>query len=134
MAAVRGYEEIRLALAADDWDKTKKSASALAGAAEKASAAAEGDVKTALAGIAAAAKAVAGASDIEASRAQPFGDLSKHTIGLIAKTPGLDKGVTCYRCPMAKAYKKWIQLDSEMANPYMGKRMLKCGGKVPLEV
>jgi hypothetical protein len=34
---------------------------------------------------------------------------------------------------MARGYQKWVQTGDDMANPYMGKRMLKCGGKVKLE-
>ena len=84
--------------------------------------------------IAAAAEKLVGAADIEASRGEAFGSMSKHTLSVVVMAKDLGEGITAYRCPMAKAYKKWIQLDAEMANPYMGKRMLKCGAKVPLEV
>jgi hypothetical protein len=30
---------------------------------------------------------------------------------------------------MAEGYQKWVQVSSEMANPYMGKKMLKCGSE-----
>jgi hypothetical protein len=30
---------------------------------------------------------------------------------------------------MAKGYRKWVQADQQLANPYMGKEMLVCGGE-----
>jgi hypothetical protein len=38
------------------------------------------------------------------------------------------KGLILAECPMAKA--KWIQKDGKIRNPYYGKSMLDCGGKV----
>ena len=58
-----------------------------------------------------------------------FGDVSKAIITLLNQYKGLQKGWHIFMCPMAQGYSKWIQASADMANPYMGKRMLKCGGK-----
>jgi Cu(I)/Ag(I) efflux system membrane fusion protein len=34
---------------------------------------------------------------------------------------------------MAEGYRRWLQPEAKMANPYMGKRMLKCGSTLSLE-
>lgn len=41
---------------------------------------------------------------------------------------GKMKGLMIAECPMAKA--KWIQKEGKIQNPYYGKSMLECGGKV----
>jgi len=64
--------------------------------------------------------------------AKAFGEVSKHTVRFLLATKQT-QGIQSYFCPMAKGYKRWIQLDNKMANPYMGYRkgldMLKCGAK-----
>lgn len=121
IAALRGYEKIRKGLAADDL--------AAAQAAGKELAASKEDAAADLAGP---AGKIGEAKDLKTARAE-FGALSKAAIGLVVKTPGAEKGAKVYRCPMQPGYKKWLQLGTEMANPYMGKKMLKCGGEVGME-
>lgn len=127
---VAGYEKIRVALAADDMKATTAGATALATAA---TAHAKGPQAEAFKGMAAAATKVANTKDFAAARLA-FGALSKQVITVLTKSPAQAKGITTYFCPMAKGYKKWIQADKDMANPYMGKRMLKCGGKTKLAI
>jgi Cu(I)/Ag(I) efflux system membrane fusion protein len=115
---VPSYEVIRKALAADDLKAAQAGAKVLAGKAEAATQSA----------LQKAGLSLAGAKDPAAARLA-FGVLSKHTFQLLKANAGLKKGLTAYQCPMAKGYKKWLQADANMANPYMGKRMLKCGGK-----
>jgi Cu(I)/Ag(I) efflux system membrane fusion protein len=58
-----------------------------------------------------------------------FGDLSRAFVQLLAAAPPLRQGRHIFECPMAEGYQKWVQVSSEMANPYMGKKMLKCGSE-----
>lgn len=126
--SIETYETVRKALAADDLNAAKKGASALAKlATSKATASTNPKAKAASHGIASAANKLASTKDFPAARLA-FGELSKHTITLLSSS-GSATGLTAYQCPMAKGYKKWLQADVNMANPYMGKRMLKCGGK-----
>lgn len=37
-----------------------------------------------------------------------------------------------FNCPMAKPYGKWLQTESEISNPYMGRSMPRCGKLVEL--
>ncbi len=41
----------------------------------------------------------------------------------------LGEEIHAFECPMAGKYgfKRWLQYDSEMENPYMGRKMLTCG-------
>ncbi len=121
---MKAYEVVRVALAADNLADAQKGAKALA---EKAKG------KAAFSKIGEAAKKLAGAKDIANARLA-FGNLSKNLIAYISANPKHSKGVTAYECPMAKGYKKWLQADAKMANPYMGKKMLTCGGKTKLSL
>lgn len=111
--ALEGYEGVRKGLAADDYAATKAAAAKLAAGGSA---------------LAASAKTIAAAAELEAARAA-FGPLAKAALTLAKAHPSAVKGGQAYLCPMAKGYQKWLQLDADMANPYMGKRMLKCGTK-----
>lgn len=67
-----------------------------------------------------------GFKDLERSRAL-FGDLSKAMVGLVSDVPALQSKLSVFSCPMAQDYPNWIQPTSQLENPYMGQRMLKCG-------
>ena len=56
-----------------------------------------------------------------------FGDMSKAFLHIMQTYPQLKEGWHVFMCPMAQGYAKWAQIPPVMANPYMGKRMLKCG-------
>jgi membrane fusion protein, copper/silver efflux system len=57
-----------------------------------------------------------------------FGDLSKHIIEYLKNyTESRDRELYIFSCPMAPGYGKWLQKDTEINNPYMGKAMLRCG-------
>ena len=58
-----------------------------------------------------------------------FGTVSKAVVTLLVNAPNLQKGRHIFYCPMAKGYTKWVQNNTEIENPYMGQKMLKCGGK-----
>lgn len=70
-----------------------------------------------------AAGRIAGAADIKTARAA-FGDLSDAMLALAAGGTG-GKDVRVAYCPMAK--KSWLQKGTEIANPYYGASMLRCG-------
>ena len=113
------YEALRVALVNDDFQATKAAAPDLA------KAAAADEV------LAAAAHAIGTAADIEAARLA-FGDASRQYLTLLSKDPARAAGKFAFRCPMAKGYKLWVQLSDGINNPYMGQRMLECGGPVDL--
>ncbi|HEY1097798.1 MAG TPA: hypothetical protein VGF99_02675 [Myxococcota bacterium] len=56
-----------------------------------------------------------------------YGELQKALVGIIAADASLQAGRYLFECPMAKGYQRWVQVTPQMANPYMGKRMLECG-------
>lgn len=103
---------------AGDFEKVHEAAHALAeadnaklkAAAEKVSDAAHADPKT-----------------LDAAR-EAFKPLSEAIIALVRMAPPSDdaaKGLHVAHCPMAKA--SWLQTSKEVANPYMGQSMPKCG-------
>ena len=64
--------------------------------------------------------------DLETAR-QDFGYLSRVVIELLQQEPSLQKDLYIFECPMAQDYKKWIQKENTINNPYMGSKMLECG-------
>ncbi len=72
------------------------------------------------------------AADIEQER-EAFHTLSHHLIELMTHFSG---GLSAYRfhCPMGpvEGGSEWLQPNPEMANPYMGTRMLRCGTQMGL--
>ncbi len=127
-ATLGHYEAIRAALASDNLDPVAEQAEGLASVAKLAAVKAKGSAKQSLEGMAKAALALKDKKDIEEARLA-FGELSKHVVGLIAKERDLQRDHHVFECPMAKGYKKWVQNNEAMANPYMGKKMLQCGSK-----
>ena len=118
--ALMQYEKVRKALAADDLAGAKTAAGAFSAMSEPAAAP-----------LVKVAAAITEAKDIAAARLA-FGPLAKAALTVASSDKEAGKGGLAWQCPMAKGYQKWLQLDPDMANPYMGKRMLKCGGRVPL--
>jgi Cu(I)/Ag(I) efflux system membrane fusion protein len=110
------YEAIRARLADDA--TAKEAGAAFVEAATAAS----------LAELATRGRAVAAATSVEAARTE-FGELSRLVVALVIAHPELQRAHFVYECPMVKGYRKWIQATSDMANPYMGKAMLACGGE-----
>ncbi len=106
-----GYEKVSAALAADDLAGAHAAAEALACYVSCSEEKALGD----------ALAQVAAAKSLEAARAG-FKAVSAAVIPL-AKDSGDHYIMTC---PMAGA--DWLQTSKDVANPYMGKAMLQCGG------
>lgn len=117
-ATLAAYERVRVLLAADEIKGVGEAARALETEATKAQ----------YTVVAAHASKLAAAADLDAARAE-FGEVSREIVALLAKDPALAKGQHVFECPMAKGYRKWVQPNEDMANPYMGKKMLACGGE-----
>lgn len=84
--------------------------------------------------VATAAASLKGkAEDIDAAR-KAFGDVSRAVVELLVRDPKLRDGRHIFHCPMADGYQKWIQTSDKIENPYMGKKMLACGGKTDWSV
>jgi Cu(I)/Ag(I) efflux system membrane fusion protein len=128
VAMLDAYEQVRATLASDDLAGSVAAARVI----ETSSAAAAGSATSASAPhyqeIGQHAKALATAADLKAARAS-FGEVSRHVVALLASDKSLTRGRHVFECPMVTGYRKWVQRSSEMANPYMGKKMLACGGE-----
>ena len=70
------------------------------------------------------ADAVAKAADLQAARKE-FKTLSQSLIEYLSKYPALAGSFRQVHCSMADA--DWLQTDSVVNNPYMGKAMAHCG-------
>ena len=112
------YLHIQATLAADSTDGVGEAAQSIVSAA--------GDLGDAGAAIVMAANAVALADDLVKSRAA-FGLLSDAVIKF-SDDAGLGELKIAF-CPMAR--KSWIQEDGDIANPYHGSEMLRCGSFRP---
>ena len=114
-AVLDGYLSIHAALAGDSLEGVRPSAEALAKAGQ--------GMGPSGSALAEAAGKLAAASDIKAARAA-FGDLSDAMRAMAGEgTGGTD--VRLAYCPMVKKY--WLQKGTEIANPYYGSAMLRCG-------
>lgn len=111
---VAPYLHIQLALANDSTDGVADAGKSIATEAGKL-----GDAGQS---IAAAAQAVAGASDIETARAA-FGPLSDALIKY-GEEVGFGDLKVAY-CPMVR--KSWVQKNGDILNPFYGSEMLNCG-------
>jgi hypothetical protein len=119
------YVPMQEALAGDSVTAVKEQAAKIASeAAEGAKAAKAAGDKAALDAVAVAAKGMT-ATDITALRDQ-FKPLSLALAKAVEKEAVAGHGI--YFCPMADAY--WIQKRGDVANPYYGKDMLRCGEEV----
>ena len=116
------YVPIQESLAGDTAATVKEQAAKLA--AEATAAAKAGGEKAALDAVAAAAKGMT-AADLPTLREQ-FKPVSIALAKLVEKESVAGHGI--YYCPMADAY--WVQKSGDVANPYYGKSMLRCGEAV----
>ena len=107
------YEPVRQALIAGDLTAVKARAGELASAAESAKQDA----------VAAKAKALAGAADLEGAR-HTFAEVSDAMIAYRASSKEASKPIIVY-CSMAKH--SWLQPKGEISNPYLDASMRTCG-------
>jgi Cu(I)/Ag(I) efflux system membrane fusion protein len=111
------YLRIQTALAADTIVGVSQDAAAIAAAAAA--------LGPSGAKLRAAASELQRAGDVSAARAG-FWKLSDALIAYARETKiSLGAGVRTAYCPMEK--KSWAQKDGQIANPYAGKKMLRCG-------
>lgn len=126
-AVLASYETVRARLAADDAHGLQAPATELAAAAKTAMTQAPAAADK-LDAIATHATKLSGLHDLAAARTE-FGEISRHLIGLLSADKQLAKGQHVFECPMVAGYKKWVQPNDALANPYMGQKMLACGGE-----
>ncbi|MCL4811089.1 MAG: DUF3347 domain-containing protein [Vicinamibacteraceae bacterium] len=116
-SVVEPYLRIQTALAADRMDGVKADAAAIAKAA--------GAMGPRGATIAGAARELRSAGSVAGAR-EAFGKLSDALIAYGTVNKGsLGPATRKAYCPMEKQY--WLQKGTTIANPYAGKRMLRCG-------
>jgi membrane fusion protein, copper/silver efflux system len=128
-AVLATYESIRDLLAKDKTEGLADQAGKLEGQARGAATKAGGDAKPKLEAIATAAAGLKSkAGDVDEAR-KAFGDVSKPMVELLEADPKLREGQHLFECPMADGYGKWVQPHAKIQNPYMGTKMLECGGK-----
>lgn len=121
------YLKIQQTLAGDSTKGVKQEAEAIA---KKADAALAGDLgeraaelKPLLQQISSRAKELNG-SDLDKARAG-FGRLSEPVINYVTRFRKGEGKYFVAHCPMAG--KSWVQKDKQIANPYYGSMMLRCG-------
>lgn len=124
---IAAYDRVRASLAADDVTGAATAAREIETSATAAATAAPGSAAHFKA-IATGATTLVGATELAGGR-KAFGEISRHLIALLASDKALAQGKYVFECPMAKGYRKWVQVSDALENPYMGKRMLHCGGE-----
>ncbi|RCR67110.1 MULTISPECIES: DUF3347 domain-containing protein [Larkinella] len=121
--ALIAYLSVKDALVATDGDKAKAKAEELVSAFNKVAASAlSATDQKALTAAKASAASISKTSEIEVQREQ-FETLSKNMI-VLAKSTKPGKAYVQF-CPMKDA--SWLSDKKEVANPYYGSKMLKCG-------
>lgn len=121
------YESIRSLLADDKTEGVSKEAERLARVADRAADRSGETLKEHLKAVSRAAGTLKDAKDLRDARLA-FGELSRHIVGVLHAEPSLRRGRYVYKCPMVKeGYALWVQTAKEVSNPYMGKKMLRCG-------
>lgn len=109
------YLQIKDALVSSDLDVAKKEAMELQNALE--------DVKNSSGAMEAASNLV-GADGLDQQR-KAFSTLSAEMTRLVKAGKLLQGTLYLEYCPMADAF--WLSNDKEIANPYFGDKMLRCG-------
>jgi Xaa-Pro aminopeptidase len=124
--AITAYDKIRILLADDKLEGVPAAAKELKKYASKASAKAGSELGPDLVSLVNAAKELKSPKDLEAAR-KSFALASEALISLLTIEAELAKGRYLFECPMVKGYRKWLQTDATLANPYMGNHMKGCG-------
>lgn len=125
-AAFQSAEAIRDLLAEDTLEGLDAKATALSAALQQAEETSGGHGASQLRHGAAAASRLASATELDTAR-RHFAAVSQALISLAAVDPRLQEGWHIFKCPMTKGFNQWLQRESQMENPYMGRRMLVCG-------
>ncbi|NOZ79500.1 MAG: DUF3347 domain-containing protein [Acidobacteria bacterium] len=133
-AVLTPYEAIHKALAADSLKGVARNARAIRDTARTAAASFEptragvtadkgAQCQALLPKVAAAAGRLAEATTLAEAR-DAFGKLSRPMVQWREMFRGTNKPKVVF-CPMVK--KPWLQESNQVANPYLGKKMLRCG-------
>lgn len=128
-AFLGAYEDARKLFVADQADGLLDAVRRMAGAAREGTKAAPVDAQVHLQAL------VQASADLETALGQgleparkAYGEVSRHVVALLVSYPSLAAGRFVFQCPMAPGYRKWVQTDAKLQNPYMGQRMPACGG------
>ena len=132
-AVLATYERLRAALAADAWEDVSVVAEALALETEPWKGLDSTREQRLLKEIGRVSEHLAELHSIGETRVL-FGELSRFLVGVVYQVPELAEGYYLFSCPMTQGYSQWFQVTPEMENPYMGQKMLRCGGSVPWEL
>lgn len=134
-AFLGAYEEARKLFVADQADGLIDAARRMASAASEGTKAAPAEAQPHLQAL------VKASSDLEAALGQgiepgrkAYGEVSRHVVALLVSYPSLAAGRFVFQCPMAPGYRKWVQTDGKLQNPYMGQRMPACGGSTDWKI
>jgi hypothetical protein len=126
-SALKAYETARDDLANDKTEGLAQTAAAIEDGASKAGKEAPENLKPSFDRLSAAsAKLKKSVTKVDDARAS-FGEVSEAVVALLSVEPSLAQGRYVFECPMTETYKKWVQVDDQIKNPYMGTRMLGCG-------
>ncbi len=134
LVAFAGYEQLRAELARDELRAAAEVGPALATTLEEALARdpnVPAALGKALEASRDAARQLGAEKDLEVAR-RTFGVVSQGLVQAAMADPRVADGWSLFECPMADGYKRWLQPEAQMANPYMGRRMLKCGSTLSL--
>ncbi len=112
------YTRIQTALAQDSLQDVANDAQAIAKAVN------DDATTTFSTNIAQQAEIVTKATDLNGAR-EAFKTLSQSLIGYVSKNPALAGTYRQIHCSMANA--DWLQKESTVNNPYLGKAMSRCG-------
>jgi len=122
------YEQLRADLARDETAATTGSAQAVVRAAKDAHSSAPEKLRPQLQKLAEVAQRLSQLPKQDASEVRrSFGQVSEAVVALLVAEPSLRAGRYLFECPMAQGYKKWVQSNAQISNPYMGTKMLECG-------
>jgi len=117
------YERLRISLTNDNWMKVDTSSRELARRIGEVSEGADGSIQK----LGKATNLLIGENKTELKR-RAFGEISQAIVTLYKKEKL--QGLDLYHCPMAKGIQYWLQpAASKIGNPYMGKKMPRCGTK-----
>jgi Cu(I)/Ag(I) efflux system membrane fusion protein len=129
-AAIDAYMPLSAALSADDMPAAKTAATSVIEAVRAVDASSLAD-KSAwtdrAAPLTAALEAIVATDDIEAVRVK-FSEVSEH-LAALARRFGAERTLYLMKCPMAfnDVGARWLQYDTDVANPYFGASMFRCG-------
>lgn len=122
------YEQMRALLANDSLEGLSEGATQLAVAARDVAAVTSGQLRTELESLGTAADRLREPSlaNIEEARSA-FSGVSQALVEVVVAEPSLATGRYVFECPMTTGFNKWVQVNSGISNPYMGREMPTCG-------